>query len=141
MTGPAVTAAQCSPKTSVMSRSTPPPATGTSAYSVVLPSGSSTTPRIASAMARIVPRKPPAASAQVEDDGQPHADAPRSHAGRKRHALEAAHGLQGGLVQEFVRRRRGKHDGADRARRIDLQFDLRSADDAPAARRSRVRER
>src|SRR5438094_775199 len=115
MIGPAEIAAQCSPKTSIRRRSTVSPATETSLYSVRLPSGSRTTSRVASAMARIVPRNTSRQSAQVEDDGQPHAQVPRSDAGGKRHAIERAHRLQRRLVEQAMRRRPREDDVADRA--------------------------
>src|ERR1051325_3589009 len=102
MTGPAEIAAQWSPKTSVSKRSTVSPATATSVYSVTLPSGSRTT----SAMARILPRNPGKSSAQVEDDGQAHAQGARPQARRERDASQPAHGVQRGLVEQAMRGRR-----------------------------------
>src|SRR4030095_4838115 len=75
MTGPTQISLQCSRNTSVMRRSTVSPVTGTSAYSVRLPSTSRTTPP-ASAMARIVSRIGPQPSLQLEHDRQPDAEQP-----------------------------------------------------------------
>src|SRR5947207_3467299 len=130
VTGPAETAAQCSPKTSVSKRSTVSPATATSVYSVTLPSGSRTT----SAMARLLPRNPRGPSAQVEDEGQPHAQGPRPQARRERHAPQAAHGAERGLVEQAMGRRRDEDHPADGAARRHVEIDVHRAAEAAAPR-------
>ncbi len=87
-----------------MSRSTVSPVTVTSAYCVMLPSASRTTASVASAMARILPRKRPRASGEVEHEGDPHAQALRAHGRRERHAADLPDGGEGRVVEDLMAR-------------------------------------
>src|SRR4030095_16358715 len=123
MTGPTQISLQCSRNTSVMRRSTVSPVTGTSAYSVRLPSTSRTTPS-GSAMARIVSRIGPQPSLQLEHHRQAAPGEPGAAGRREWQAAELLDALHRRLVEHAVRRRRHDDDPGNRAGRLDVELDL-----------------
>src|SRR5262249_31962967 len=140
MTGPAEISPQCSRNTSVMRRSTVSPFTGTSAYSVTLPSTSRTTPS-GSAMARIVSRIGRWPSLQLEHDRQHDSERPRRAILSRWQAAEALDCFDRSVVEYAMGGRRHHHDARDRAGRLDFHLDLYGAGETSEAGRRRISQR